>query len=204
MASTTAVVTNHQSKAYKKQALELLRISFKIISVDAIRKSHAHFNYDFTMTFHLLTNVNEALMDARQAAILELAPFLEGCSRIVLKCERHDKRPRIVDLVLLQEIDAIPALNSKENRRPTTNKNGNLQREDDEGCAGLKKASVVVPDEFTCGCCFGENVFEEIYQCMEGHLFCKQCVLLHFQEQVFGRSNIVIKCMSSDIVCTAG
>jgi hypothetical protein len=40
-------------------------------------------------------------------------------------------------------------MNSKENR-PPTNKNGNVQQEEDEGrvTAGLKKTPVVATDEF--------------------------------------------------------
>ncbi|WVF67056.1 hypothetical protein IAT40_001800 [Kwoniella sp. CBS 6097] len=45
-----------------------------------------------------------------------------------------------------------------------------------------------------CGCCFGEEVWEEMFQCADGHLFCRECVTKHAETKL-GEEKTAILCM---------
>jgi hypothetical protein len=48
-----------------------------------------------------------------------------------------------------------------------------------------------------CGCCFTEYPFEQIVQCTEAHLFCKQCLQHYAEQTLFGDGRTTLKCMSA-------
>ncbi len=46
-----------------------------------------------------------------------------------------------------------------------------------------------------CGCCCCEYPFDEMVQCLDGHLFCKNCLKKYVEESVFGQGQIDVHCM---------
>jgi hypothetical protein len=188
-----------RESAYKNQALNLLKKTFPRLSVAAIRCALEVNGFLFTPAFEILSRIDiivGADEDEERALILVDAPFLEDVGHIVLKNPRRMPRPRIVNTTLVEEVNAIPEMNTKENQDPGAKVDKDKVKQE-----------VAAPEmEVTCECecCFGESPFETMIQCELGeHFFCPECVERYVVEQLFGRNTSVIQCMSSD-GCNAG
>ena len=48
-----------------------------------------------------------------------------------------------------------------------------------------------------CGCCYCEYATEQMCQCTEGHVFCKQCLIKYCEQTVFGLDRSVLRCMNT-------
>ena len=53
-------------------------------------------------------------------------------------------------------------------------------------------------EQFECQCCFGECAFDNMVQCFEGHLFCKDCIGAYAQSAITGTGKPVLTCMAGE------
>jgi len=49
-----------------------------------------------------------------------------------------------------------------------------------------------------CQCCFGEFLFEDLVQCMEGHLFCRGCIQAYAQSAISGEGKSTLTCIAGE------
>ncbi|ODN77001.1 hypothetical protein, variant 7 [Cryptococcus amylolentus CBS 6039] len=80
---------------------------------------------------------------------------------------------------------------------------GETQREQDEQDARqrLIDAAVAKGEGIECGCCFGDDIPENMFQCENGHLFCKDCTIRNAETKL-GDQSTTITCMdTSDCKC---
>lgn len=47
-----------------------------------------------------------------------------------------------------------------------------------------------------CGCCYSDAAFEDMVQCLEGHLFCASCLMNYAKEAAFGQGKATLTCLT--------
>lgn len=171
---------------YKKQSLDLLKNLYPNVNFYAIRRAFQYESpsYNFTAAYHKLTSIDSG----------EEPNYLSTLKNIRVKNPRKAKSFQTTDPILLQEIDAIPALNQKENAPPQAN----------QAPPPPPPPDVVVSPEVTweCSCCFGDDFASgEMGHCGDGtHFFCIDCLEQYAQTQVEADGSLNCFC---DDECTS-
>jgi hypothetical protein len=183
-----------KSTPYQRHSFGVLKTVFPRLSVHAIEYTFKiEHNFRFTPSFESLLAIVTVIPDDFngenddvRAIILNEAPFLQHVGHIVLKQNRppNDRLRRKASLHprLRQEIANIPELNEeKENR-----------------------FLPIQPKEKTmeCGCCMEDVLKKEMVNCGDAlpfedcHFFCRPCLQRHVGEQLYGKNQTLVKCMS--------
>ena len=191
--------------SYFRQCETLLRNEFQRVSVNDIRKVLHMCNGHYAPARKLL---EEALLDMNQnqgtkAQVVNVvqkntSPTTSSANppkKFIIHRLLASKRglTKITDKVcneLQLEIDFVKkqAMLNEEKKNAIYASYINKQQYLDEG------------ELIECGCCFGEFPFEEIVQCSDGHLFCKECLHGYAKEIIFGSAmaSARLSCMGED------
>jgi hypothetical protein len=212
------------SSNYKRDSFEMLKALYPRLSVRAIERAFkVEHGYHFTDAFNALlvigamipivgTEQSENDIDVLRARILREAPYLENVNQIVLKYKRapSNRLPRTerLDHGLVLEMSHIPQLNhvvEKENLLPPSHQGRPKEADDDDEDGALYNNGETVE----CGCCMDDILVTEMVHCRgteedafsihgssSRHYFCKTCFQRHFNEQLHGKNQSHVPCMS--------
>lgn len=177
--------TSPTSYAYRGQCLELLENEFPMVSVKDIRYLASKFNYHYAPTRKWL---EDKVIEAHRSN-KPTSPPSNG-----IRLLKSRRRQRTVDsfhlLVpeLQKEIDFIKKYKMDE------------AEEKDRKIAFIlnEKQYEEEGQKIECGCCYGEATFEDMIQCLDGHLFCIDCLRNYAKEAVFGQGKAMLSCMTSE------
>lgn len=191
------------SPQYKEQVMLLLQINFPYIKVADIKSmlSDPKFNYHYTLILrHLekLLEVDANIIGVNDKNFHTLEMVMKKTSKLEeLKIRiKKGKLSHInnyfdlldnLDPILFDELTVIKQQKVKKSI------------ENDRQMA-LKLNEEIAIEEGTlieCGCCYSEYCFEQMAQCSEGHLFCKECISRYVENTVFGEGKSLIKCMNT-------
>ena len=173
--------------AYKNQAKKLLENTFPGISCAAINVVLNHVKFNFTDAFHILYEI-QAMKDNDDAAADNVFPQMPPKIKVFLKHLRPKKRVSIQQAALLEEIQAIPALNNTKGNDPPAV--GDIEAADDEDGETLVE----------CGCCYGDYPPNDMKECNAnaGHQVCKDCIYRYVSEQLDGNNSINFQCIVNE------
>lgn len=191
--------STYPSNGYIEQCLTLLENEFPKVSVNDIRSIARKHRFHYAPTRKCL---EEKVVEAYNHLKNSDASFTQmstsssvgqrsGQPLRLLKGRRSARKLhclQLLDSELQKEIDFIKnykLTEAEEKDRQMAFKLNNEQYED----AGQM---------IECGCCYVEATFEDMVQCLDGHLFCVSCLRSYAKEAVFGQGKAILSCMTSD------
>jgi TRIAD3 protein (E3 ubiquitin-protein ligase RNF216) len=200
---------------YTRQCETLLRNEFQRVSVNDIRQALSMCNHHYAPARKLIeeallnTNPNQrgkspqitmyqsvnVVQKSHSPSTSPTTPNATTKNKFTICRLLANKRPqmRIMENFcseLQLEIDFVKkqTMLNEEKKNAIYAAQLNKQQYEDEG------------ELIECGCCFGEFPFEEIVQCSDGHLFCKECLHGYAKEIIFGSAmaSAKLSCMQED------
>lgn len=156
-----------KTEPYKKGGYFRLLNLFPKIPKSSIKAVLAETNYNFIETYDRLSQ-----LAIRHNWVSTLLSYFNT--------RKPQEDPSMYTLELLEELSLL------ENRGKETNKlDSDLALAQDLNNLQYEEENQTI----SCGCCYLSFSFEELCQCIEGHLFCRGCVNRYVSEAVFGQSN---------------
>ena len=196
---------------YNRQCEALLKNEFQRVSVNDIRKVLGMCNGHYAPARKLL---EEALLDINQN---QRGKSLQSTKEQVVNVMQKNTSPTTSSPNPSKKFTIHRLLASKRGlRKITDNICNELQLEIDfvkkQAMLNEEKKNAIYASHINkqqyvdegelieCGCCFGEFPFEEIVQCSDGHLFCKECLHGYAKEIIFGSAmaSAKLSCMGED------
>lgn len=191
--------SKQMSSLYCEQCERLLRNQFRRISCKDIKRAMRYCNNHYAPTYKILEeamlSMDKNICESSQASILQNATSTPPTqltskykNRFFIKSLLANKRPLMFNLSTIHsdlqlEIDYVK-------KQETLNE----EKKDAIYAAKLNKQQYLDEGELIeCGCCYGSFPFEEIVQCSDGHLFCKECLSGYSKEVIFGSSMTCVK-----------
>ena len=187
------------SAKYSQQCLQILQNDFQMISMRNIRLAMAKFHGHYAPSKRYLQE--QLRLSSRSASstvtstLRDLPSPAEGKEVfnppiiVLLKNRRYPVMvPCQADIVeeLKREIEFMKRdeLSKKEEMDRLLAVSLNDKQYEEEG------------QKIQCGCCYGDAAFEDMVQCLEGHLFCASCLMNYAKEAAFGQGKAALTCMS--------
>ncbi|XP_078463615.1 E3 ubiquitin-protein ligase RNF216 isoform X2 [Lampetra planeri] len=199
-----ASLDNMQDAAYQLQAVELLRHDFPVLMVVDLRTTLRRLKHRYALTRLVLSKAVKSWLDnggkshsSRGKREVIPVSFHEGSLQLAVNLRILERRRRSEGSAshvqeplhpeLLKELQFFEAKMRQQNEH-----------------ADLQLAMLVNEQQYKeeqqaieCGCCFAAVPFEEMTQCLDGHLFCKDCLVRYAQEAVYGQAGAQLQCMVS-------
>lgn len=181
------------SGKYIEQCIALLENEFPKVSVNDIKTTARKNHYHYAPTRKYL---EEKLVEAYDLLKTQTSPSnISGQSPgrpiRLMKGKRQPRKLhclRSLDPELQKEIDFIKQYKVSEAEEKDRQMAFKLNDEQYEAEGQL----------IECGCCYVEATFEDMVQCLDGHLFCVSCLRNYAKEAVFGQGKAILSCMTGD------
>ena len=201
------------SRKYREQCYQLLQNEFRFISVKYIKTALSKFGNHYAPTRKYLqeqlrvskasctTTTSTATSAPQDSTLFPSSVAVTnsikddlGVSKPapipLLKCGRSPGtsmfHSALLDEELRREIEFVKKyeLSKSEERDRIFALTLNDKQYEEEG------------QKIECGCCYGDAAFEDMVQCLEGHLFCASCLMNYAKEAAFGQGKAALVCMS--------
>lgn len=201
--------SSHVSRTYALQCLQLLQNDFRMIPVKYIRMGLARFRNHYAPSRSYLQEQLRVSMDFSATATSTTTSAPQGTNTTVpvtnstddlgfsqppkirlLKCGRSPVFSYLyrsdLDEELQRELEFVKKyeLSKTEEKDRILALTINDKQYEEEG------------QKIECGCCYGDVAFEDMVQCLEGHLFCASCLMNYAKEAAFGQGKATLVCMS--------
>lgn len=200
------------SRKYSEQCLQLLQNEFRIIPVKYIRIALSNFRGHYAPSRRYLQEQLRISMVSSATATSTTTTAPQNTSALpstvettnstndlgfgkppkirLLKCRRSPVFRTLpsshLDVELQKELEFVKKyeLSKTEERDRILALTLNDEQYEEEG------------QKIECGCCYGDAAFEDMVQCLEGHLFCASCLMNYAKEATFGQGKATLVCMS--------
>ena len=199
------------SRKYSEQCFEMLYNEFRTISVKHIRNALSKFRGHYapskrylqeqlriskvssataTSTITATSQNTSALPSTETNSLSDDLGFDKPPKIQLLKCGRSPVFKTLpsthLDVELQRELEFVKKfeLSKTEERDRILALTLNDEQYEQEG------------QKIECGCCYGDAAFEDMVQCLEGHLFCASCLMSYAKEAAFGQGKAALVCMS--------